>query len=184
MAEPEEAVATMGQVKSLIRRRLRRRELEQEMFLNIYPMLDMMTILLVFLMAQFATEYAEIADSAELQIPMSTSEVNHQAALSVTIARNELLVEGIRIAPLQGGQIDPGILQGGSTGWKIMPLLESLREHRELQRVIDQQRGQQFAGEIQIIADKRTPYRTIAAVLYTLGQAEYRAMRFVVLQQQ
>ena len=34
---------------------------------------------------------------------------------------------------------------------------------------------------MQIIADKRTPYRTLVEVLYTMGQAEFKAMRFVLL---
>jgi len=42
--------------------------------LNIYAMMDMMTILLVFLIQQFATTSANITQSAELQIPTSVSE--------------------------------------------------------------------------------------------------------------
>ena len=41
--------ATMGQVKSIVRRRNKRRPEHEETSLNIYPMMDMMTILLVFL---------------------------------------------------------------------------------------------------------------------------------------
>ena len=39
----------------------------------------------------------------------------------------------------------------------------------------------QHEREVQIIADKRTPYRTLVEVLYTMGQSEFKAMRFVVL---
>jgi biopolymer transport protein ExbD len=33
---------------------------------------------------------------------------------------------------------------------------------------------------VQIIADKRTPYRTLSEVIYTLGQTEFKNLRFVV----
>jgi biopolymer transport protein ExbD len=178
--ETDEKPATMSQVKALARRVLRRREPAEEMFLNIYPMMDMMTIILVFLMATWATEYAEIQESPELTIPLSTSMVEQQPALSVTITSAAILVEGVKVVDLQDGQVDASQKQGGSTGFLIVPLLNTIREHRELQRVIDQARGDEFGGEVQIIADHRTPYRTITEVLYSLGQAEYKNLRFVV----
>ena len=50
----EEKEATMAQVKSLVRRKLRKVPAHEEQSLNIYPMMDMMTILLVFLIQSFA----------------------------------------------------------------------------------------------------------------------------------
>ena len=40
--------------------------------------------------------------------------------------------------------------------------------------------NQPFVGNVQIIADKRTPYRTLSEVIYTLGQTEFKNLRFVV----
>ena len=37
-------------------------------------------------------------------------------------------------------------------------------------------------GAVQIIADRRTPFRTLSEVVYTLGQAEFAELHFVVLQ--
>lgn len=177
----KEEFATMGQVKAMVRRKLRKQEEPHEEGLNIYPMMDMMTILLVFLVAQFATDAKQINQSEELQLPYSTSELAQQDALTILVSRNELLVADVRIIGLRDGLVDPAEKVGGSTGFNITKLLRELRDRRELQRQIDAARGQQFRGEVQIIADKRTPYRTITEVLYTLGQAEYKAIRFTVL---
>ena len=49
------AESHMGDCKRVIRRKLSRREEPQEVGLNIYPMMDMMTILLVFLIMSFAS---------------------------------------------------------------------------------------------------------------------------------
>ena len=38
-------------------------------------------------------------------------------------------------------------------------------------------------GTVQIIADQRTPFRTLAEVLYTMGQAEFQHIHFVVLEE-
>ncbi len=181
MSDESHQPASMGQVKAIIRRKLRKQEPQEEQFLNIYPMMDMMTILLVFLVAQFATDSAQVVQSEELMIPFSRSEISRQPALEVTIARDQIMVANVQVVQLRNGQVDPSQKQGGSTGFLINPLLEQLREHRELARIRDNQRGAEFAGEVAIIADRRTPYRTITEVLYTLGQAEFKAIRFLLI---
>lgn len=76
MSEPNNPeMARTSDVKRIIRKRLRRMPEHEHQELNIYAMMDMMTILLVFLIQQFATTSANITQSAELQIPTSTSSV-------------------------------------------------------------------------------------------------------------
>ncbi|MFT3927590.1 MAG: hypothetical protein QM778_33970 [Myxococcales bacterium] len=92
------------------------------------------------------------------------------------------MVEGKQALSLRNGQVDPSQKQGGSNGFLVTPLLNVLQLHRDRLKLIAQsQGGRAFKGEVQIIADKRTPYRTLVEVLYTMGQAEFKAMRFVLL---
>ena len=49
--------ATLADCKRIIRHKLRRHEAAEEMGLNIYPMMDMMTILLVFLIMSVAAAW-------------------------------------------------------------------------------------------------------------------------------
>lgn len=183
MSEDNEPFATASQVKRIIRRRLGKHTPHEEMGLNIYPMMDMMTILLVFLIQNFAqSSAANVVQSDELQIPQSNSEEDVDAALSITISGSEIVVEGKQALSLRNGQVDPSQKQGGSNGFLVTPLLNVLQLHRDRLKLIAQsQNGRAFKGEVQIIADKRTPYRTLVEVLYTMGQAEFKAMRFVLL---
>jgi biopolymer transport protein ExbD len=174
--------ATIGDCKRIIRKRLRKREVEEEMGLNIYPMMDMMTILLVFLIMSFASGAAEVVQSEELKIPTSTAEVDAAQALSIVIARNEIVLEGKPVLQLRSGNVDPSQKQGGGSGWLITPLHNQLKAHRDRLKMIASRNPQRpFRGEVRIIADKRTPFRTLGEVIYSLGQAEFAAMRFVVL---
>lgn len=183
MAESNEPVATTSQVKRIIRRRLAKHEEPEEMGLNIYPMMDMMTILLVFLIQSFAqSSAANVLQSDELQIPKSVAQTEVQPALSITISASEIVVEGHQALSLRNGLVDGSQKQGGSNGFLVTPLLNMLQKHRDRLKLIAQSQKQRpFRGEVQIIADKRTPYRTLVEVLYTMGQAEFKAMRFVVL---
>lgn len=179
----EEKTATPSQIKRLIRKRIAKHPVHEEMGLNIYPMMDMMTILLVFLIQSFAqSSAANVVQSEELQIPQSVAKAEVDPALSITISASEISVEGKQSLTLRNGQVDPSQKQGGSNGFLVTPLLTVLQQHRDRLKMIAQsQPGQPFKGEVQIIADKRTPYRTLVEVLYTMGQSEFKAMRFVVL---
>jgi biopolymer transport protein ExbD len=174
--------ATMGDVKRVIRRWESRREEPEEVGLNIYPMMDMMTILLVFLIQSFASGGAEVVQSEELQIPVSTSQVEAAEALSIVISSSEVVLEGKHVLSLRNGKVDPSLKQGGGNGWLITPLFNSLKQHRDRLKLIAQRNPQRaFRGEVRVVADKRTPFRTLGEVIYSLGQAEFGALRFIVL---
>jgi biopolymer transport protein ExbD len=185
VANDNKPFATTSQVKRIIRRRNGKYVGHEENGLNLYPMMDMMTILLVFLIQSFAQSgAASVVQSAELEIPKSISKEDVQPALTLTISASEIVVEGKQALSLRNGQVDPGQKQGGSNGFLVTPLLSVLQQHRDRLKLIAQSRASKpFRGEVQIIADRRTPYRTLVEVLYTMGQSEFKAMRFIVLKQ-
>jgi len=176
--------ATLGDCKRIIRRKLSKREEASHDGLNLYPMMDMMTILLVFMIMQFSAGAAEIVQTDELQIPVSTSQAEAAPALSIIISSSEVVVEGKHVIALRNGKVDPSLKQGGGTGWLITPLFTDLKEHRDRLKMIASRNPQRpFRGEVRIVADKRTPFRTLGEVIYSLGQAEFSGLRFVVLKQ-
>ena len=184
MAEQETRTpATMADVKRIVRRTLRKREEEGEAEgLNIYPMMDMMTILLVYLVMQFSTSSAEIVQSTELQIPTSTASIEAEGTLTIIISTSEIVVEGKSVLPLRNGKVDSSQKQGGSNGWLVTSLFKNLQQHRDRLKTIAKMNPQRpFMGRVRIVADKRTPFRTVGEVIYSLGQAEFGAIRFVVL---
>ena len=173
---------SMSHVNRVVRAKLRRRAEPEHFGLNIYPMMDMLTILLVYMMAIFATSSAAaVQESAELRIPYSTSKVEVAEALGVQISRSAVVVDGKPVLELRNGIVDPSLKQGGSSGFLITPLYRALSEIRDRKkRTAAKFANQPFVGDVQIIADKRTPYRTLSEVIYTLGQTEFKNLRFVV----
>ncbi len=173
---------SMSHVNRVVRAKLRRRPEPEHFGLNIYPMMDMLTILLVYMMAIFATSSAAaVQESAELRIPYSTSQVEVSEALAVQISRSSIVVDGKPVLELRNGIVDPSLKQGGSSGFLITPLYKTLSEIRDRKkRTAARFANQPFVGNVQVIADKRTPYRTLSEVIYTLGQTEFKNLRFVV----
>ena len=176
-----EKPVSMSHVNRIVRAKLRRRAEPEHFGLNIYPMMDMLTILLVYMMAIFATSSAAaVQESAELRIPYSTSKVEVAEALAVQISRSGIAVDGKPVLELRNGIVDPSLKQGGSSGFLITPLYRTLSEIRDRKkRTAARFANQPFVGNVQIIADRRTPYRTLSEVVYTLGQTEFKNLRFI-----
>ncbi|MCU0673224.1 MAG: biopolymer transporter ExbD [Myxococcota bacterium] len=176
-----EEKASMAQVKRIIRKKIKRHPEHEHQEINIYPMLDMMTILLVFMVMQFSSSTASaISQSSELTIPYSTSRVELGDATPIQISRSAILVDGVQHVTLRDGLVDPSQKQGGGTGFLITPLFREMGRVRDLKKAIAAANPRRpFTGEVQIIADQRTPFRTLAEVIYTLGQTEFNQLRFV-----
>lgn len=178
----EEQGASMLTLKRMVRRNRAKHAHGAHHGLNIYPMMDMMTILLVFMVMQFAASTASaITPSEELQIPYTTSDADMDEYLMVTISRTSMSVDGEHVLDLRSdGLVDQQDKQGGSAGFVIVPLLRELREQAESRRRIAAQFAERpFEGNVMIIADRRTPFRTISELIYTLGQAGFKNLKFV-----
>lgn len=175
-------LATAAQIKGLVRRKNRKHPAHEEQSLNIYPMMDMMTILLVFLIMQFAQQSANVVQSDDLMMPYSTSTEEVEEALPIVISRTEILVDGHTALTLRNGLVDPSQKQGGANGFLITPLVAVMQLHRDRLRALEAAGGLPFSGTVSIIADGRTPFRTLAEVIYTIGQAEFQNIHFVAIE--
>jgi biopolymer transport protein ExbD len=159
-------------------------EAEEISFLNIMPMMDMMTILLVFLIKQFSVQQLTLDAAPGLQLPASTSRQSPQPAVNITITDTAIVVEGDAVVSVSNGAVDAGWKkQGpGGGGYAINPVVSALSKHRaRLTKLANLQNGV-FDGIAIVMADKRTPYRLLAEVLYSAGQAEFNNYRLVTLQ--
>jgi biopolymer transport protein ExbD len=148
--------------------------------LNITPMMDMMTILLVFLLKSFASSSSDV-NVANLVLPHSTTKLAVEEALSMMITQNEILVDQKVVTGLdKNGQIKAEDLPEGPNGYLIKPLYDVLEARADHLKRIEEFGGTQFIGRIAIIADKSTSYKTLFRVLYTAGRAEFGQFKLFV----
>ncbi len=185
-ASPGDGGVTASQLKRRVKRVRRRHQPEEHHGLNIYPMMDMMTILLVFMVMQFAASTAAVVqENEELDLPYSTSAIELDDAVPIQITRSEIVVDGERVLTLRDGRITAEYKQGGDDGMLVVPLFREMGLARDAKKLIAARNpNRPFLGNVQIIADRRTPYRTISEVVYTVGQAEFSNLRFVVSRSQ
>lgn len=167
-------------------RRAARAKAEEINELNIVAMMDMMTIILVFLLKSYSASSLNVNINEQLKVPLSSTQVQPQDNINVTVSLGELAVNDRAALRLQDGQIPPGAKEGGRRdAFYVGPLYDALKKEVDKQKYIaERNRDHPFTGRVNVIADKRVPYRTIVEVLYTAGQAELGEYKFMVMKQE
>ena len=178
----------MATYKRELRKEIRRKASEPEInFLNITAMLDMMTIILVFLLKSLSASSASIPQSQDLTMPKSimTTEAS-QEGLAVLISKSHIVVDDNVVCPVPADAthgIEGKYKSSGPNDLYIVPLANALQSWRERDRQIRVAMGKDpSASEAIIIADAGTPYRLLVEVLFTLGQTEFAKFHLMVLQ--
>ncbi len=142
--------------------------------LNLTPMMDIMTILLVFLIQSFATDPSAINITLDLRPPESTVEKPMEAATTVTITAKQILVDNEVVVELDQLQLAKGQKE-------ITALRDSLIERADHAAALNKLGGAEFDGKLEVVAHQTTPYDLLTAVLYSAGQAKYSQYKLVVM---
>jgi biopolymer transport protein ExbD len=164
--------------------RARKKRLEREAAgeireLNITAMMDMMTIILVFLIKSYSASSITVTASEDVRPPASTTRTTPKDTVAITITPTAILVGDKRKVKLDRSTVDRADLQGNL----IVPLDAALKKEVEkLKYVAARNPKAPFNNEVSIIGDKRIPYSLLSAVLYTAGQNELQNFRMVVIQ--
>ncbi|HET8541943.1 MAG TPA: biopolymer transporter ExbD [Anaeromyxobacter sp.] len=151
--------------------------------LNIVAMMDMMTIILVFLLKSYQTSAINVNMSQDLAIPASTTQLRPQENITVTVSMREVAVNERRVLDVQGGLIPAAAKEGGRPdAFYVGVVYDALKREVDKQKYIAQyNKDAPFTGRVNVVADKKIPYRTLMEVLYTAGQAELGEYKFMVL---
>ncbi|MEY3211413.1 MAG: hypothetical protein RIT28_1894 [Pseudomonadota bacterium] len=156
--------------------------------LNITSMMDMFTIILVFLLKSYSTEDISVAASAEMQLPLSTSAVKPKLAVNVVVSKVGIIVDGVPLMALtkkpdESGREWIAVPDEEKKGQMITRLYDRLLEKAEQAKRIAEATASEehaFKGEILMQCDKELPFSVIREVMYTAGQAQFSNFRFVV----
>jgi len=166
---------TVREARAVIRKAVRRvPEGETSIAaLNLTAMMDMITILLIFLIETMAIATSPLSVSVALP-PSSTHIPEPEQTKVVTIAKEAILVEGLPILRLHDGDVDASERRDGQLGTEITKLKDVLAAHHEGLYKLSAP-GEEPSHELTIIADREIPYRLLYSVMFTAGQASAKS---------
>jgi biopolymer transport protein TolR len=138
------------------------------------PFIDMMTILVVFLLAHTA-EVDILPNTKNISIPQSLSERKPNAAIVVMVTTDSVYVDGKLV-----GTIAELVANSGNV---FEPLKAALVAQNEL-ALGGAQRTEIAKREVTIMGDKSTPYSVLKKIMLTCSDAEYGKVSFAVVERE
>ena len=138
------------------------------------PFIDMMTILVVFLLAHTA-EVDILPNTKNIAIPQSLSERKPSAAVVVMVTKDSVYVDG----KVVGSVADVVANQG--------PVFEPLKAALVAQNNLELRGADKTdiaKREVTIMGDKGTPYSVLKKIMISCSEAEYGKVSFAVVERE
>jgi biopolymer transport protein ExbD len=144
--------------------------------LRLTSMIDMFTILLVFLLKSYSAEGQIVTITKDLRLPESTSQIQPKVTSVIAITSEWLLLDG---RPVE--KIEAVINQQGLLIESLHDELSRLRTISEgISEISNQMRG--FRGNIAIQGDRDIHFQLLKRIMLTCGQVGYNNMMLMVTQ--
>ncbi|HLT38854.1 MAG TPA: biopolymer transporter ExbD [Enhygromyxa sp.] len=171
---PEE----LFQAKKEVKKAQRRLKKEEGAKLGMTSLMDIVSIIVVYLLKSYASDPVLITPIAEQKIPLSTMDAPIKEGVPVYISSRELIFMEKPLAQLTDGELPATVVQGHT----IVPFFELLEEETEKSKQLFEQRGEEWVGHLIVIGDEALKFSTLVDVMYTAGRLEYSEYSFCIIQ--
>ena len=162
------------------RKKKRHEHHDHAVHVNINSLLDVLSVILVFLMKSYSANTVQVKPSPALQVPFSHSSQAVEESTAVTVTLKDILVDDLPVMTFEAGAVPANFLSSG--GLLIDPLFQKLQDAVEHQKKIAAVNAKaEFKGIVTIIADRNVPFSLLTEVMYTAGQAQYNKFKFAAI---
>lgn len=142
--------------------------------LNLTSLVDIFTIVLLFLLKNYSMESDTLVPNPKLKLPVSTAREAPVMKLVVQISTDNIIVDGVNTVKVTDALKTEGPL--------IKPLLDELNKNvQKTEFIATNNPGIKFTGEVMIQGDKRIPFILLEKVMFTCGQAGYGNISLAVI---
>ncbi len=140
------------------------------------PLVDMFTILLMFLLMSYSTGGQLMYMAREILMPESLSREQLESSVEIAVATDRIYVDGqVIIEPLTDWYSEKKLL--------IPDLYSSLKEKSQnLKKMEKKVPLFRFSGKVTIQADRVIPYHLLKKILYTADRADFTNISLAVFE--
>ncbi len=133
-------------------------------------LIDVMTILLVFLIKSFSVEGHLITPSEDLKLPVSTSQKPPKPMVSLEITKSSVLSEGEKIAEIDQFKDNDSLLIPLLYDWMFVQKAKSTDEKQD--------------HEVLIQSDRNIEFNVVKRVMFTCSKAGFTDFSVLVLEEE
>lgn len=154
------------------------------MTLMLTPMIDIFTILLLFLLKSYSTAEFKLTPPESIQLPQSTTKKDADLALQLLATKDAIFVDEEKVVPIVKGRIPSKYLDRRDP-LIIRPLVEKLKVHNRIAQIKTQtNKDYRFEGRVIFTADASTPFYIIKKVMYSAELERFNLFNFAVVKKE
>ncbi|MEO7775272.1 MAG: biopolymer transporter ExbD [Steroidobacteraceae bacterium] len=139
--------------------------------LNLIPMIDILSVMVSFLLV-YSTEVEVVQNSKGIEVPQSIAESRPRETVVIMLTRDELFVQGERIASIAEVRASPDTI--------IAPLRDALKRTTLIGREMAER--DLASREVTVLGEKTLPYDVLKKVMATCTDADYGRISLAVVQ--
>jgi biopolymer transport protein ExbD len=148
--------------------------------IDITSLLDILTILLVFLLQSYNSSGVIINVPPGIELPRSASESMNNFGVNVQVSKSQIWVDDKEIVNTESAETGKLFDEGGR---RIVPLYNELVKIKETIKQSEKisPQAKKFSGIANLVVDKSLKYNYLKRVMYTCAAAGFKEFKFVVL---
>ena len=150
--------------------------------LNITSLLDILSFLLISLLANYNYSGQVVNIPGEIKIPRSNSQEAQKSGVAIQVSMQKIWVEDKLILDLSNEENTDKIIYDEG-GRRVLPLYSELRRLKDEISAIKKQvdKAEDFSGRANLVVDEKMKYEDLKKILYTCASAGFQEFKFLVL---
>lgn len=157
---------------------------KDQLSLNLYPMLDIFSILITFLLMSYSTDPVSHDISKGVELPYSKTLAVLDEVPAITVSTTEIYVNDKKVANVVNGEV-PATELGESYQGAIRPVFNELKKVAEFNKRLAGSRREDPAaigksGTLTMEMDKGHKFKLMKRIMLSAQQAEFVTFKLMV----
>lgn len=147
---------------------------------DITSLLDILTILLVFLLQSYNSSGVIINVPKGIELPKSSSQSLNNFGVNIQVSKTQIWVDDVEVLNSDTASESQVFDEGGR---RIVPLFNELIKIKETIKASEKLSpdAKKFSGVANLVVDKSLKYNYLKRVMYTCATAGFKEFKFVVM---
>lgn len=150
--------------------------------INLYPILDVFSILIVFLLMNYSTQGQSIESTENLELPKSEVQLSLDESAAVSITKSEIVIQGQIEIPLDANGdvparfLDQGAIRAAYDEFvKLANSMQTLKNRDQALALTDAD-----VRSLTLESDKSISFRVIKRIMRSAQQAEFTSWKLAL----